>query len=308
MKTELVGTPRLWQQMIPHPLSRLTEYGAGIDVDALAEHMKKFGYDQDEAIIIFERMILDGRHKHAAAIKAGVVPTFRAFTGKNAAAYVQKKLFRQHLTVAERARLAATLVNVKAGDNQHADSANGEPAVTVAEAARAAGVSERSVQRARSKATKTDKPPRTTKRSKSTPENPGKTETKEVVTNGTTTMNDKEGHKLPAQLTESFANLEKFEELDSLCRSLQKQMDELSRLPGGEQLKRFLVPTGDEKKTINKSEHLQRLKADLKGTRPHSVCPYCSGKGAKDCKGCAGNGWVTATTWKDTPENIKDKL
>jgi hypothetical protein len=112
MRTKPIPTPKGWQNLKPHPLSELVEFGAGIDLDAMAEHMREHGYDEDEAIILHEGMILDGRHRHPAAIKAGVTPTFRQFVGKNAMAYVAKKLFRQHLDTSQRAMMAATLTKL----------------------------------------------------------------------------------------------------------------------------------------------------------------------------------------------------
>jgi hypothetical protein len=119
---------------------------------------------------------------------------------------------------------------------------------------------------------------------------------------------DKAGHKITASAQEAFANVDKFEELDSLCRKLQAGIDALARLPGGEQLAKFTQATQSGDKTIHKNEHLQRLKGDLRGTRPYSVCPYCSGKAPKNCKGCSGAGWVTKTTWDAAEESIKEKL
>ena len=63
-----------------------------------------------------------GRHKHAAAIIAEVVPSFKIFEGKNAFAYVAKKIHRQHLNEAQRAVIAAKLADLpRGGDrgNQH---------------------------------------------------------------------------------------------------------------------------------------------------------------------------------------------
>lgn len=112
MKTRPIPTPPNWKNLEPHPLATLTEFGAGIDIDGLADHMRLHGYDPDESIIMHDGMILDGRHKHAAAIKAGVTPTFREFIGVNAAAYVCKKAFRQHLDTSQRAMIAATLTKI----------------------------------------------------------------------------------------------------------------------------------------------------------------------------------------------------
>lgn len=119
---------------------------------------------------------------------------------------------------------------------------------------------------------------------------------------------DEEGHKVPEAVAPAFANLEKFLELDSLLRQVQKLLDELSRLPGGEQLVGWLKPTGNAEKTINKSEHVNTLKRELKGVRPHSVCPWCKGTCKPGCKGCHGNGWVTAITWTSAEDEVKARL
>jgi hypothetical protein len=112
LKTSPIPPPENWQELKPHPLSDLVEFGAGISIEALAEHMRQHGYDEDEAIVLHEGMILDGRHRHQGAIEAGVTPTFRAFAGRNAMAYVAKKLHRQHLNESQRALMAATLAKM----------------------------------------------------------------------------------------------------------------------------------------------------------------------------------------------------
>ncbi len=118
---------------------------------------------------------------------------------------------------------------------------------------------------------------------------------------------DKHGHKIPPKASDAFANLKRFEELDSLVRKVQTGIDELSKLPGGEKLRQHLQPTGSEGKTINKSEHLNALKRDIRFTRPHSVCPHCAAK-RPTCTACNGTGWVTETTWKNTEDKVKEKL
>jgi hypothetical protein len=103
-------------------------------------------------------------------------------------------------------------------------------------------------------------------------------------------------------------NIDKFEALDALVRQLEKRIDELVRLPGGEQLLRCTQAIGDEHKTVRRSEHLEALKRDLAGTRPHSLCPWCADDGAKGCSKCAGNGWVSKITWDGIEESVKERL
>jgi hypothetical protein len=126
MKTRPIARPNDWRELEPHPLSKLVEFGVGLDLDALAEHMRQHGYDPDEAIVLHDGKILDGRHRHQAAIVAGVTPTFREFAGVNAAAYVCKKLYRQHLNESQRAMMAATLAKVLPANSSTAEG--GRPA------------------------------------------------------------------------------------------------------------------------------------------------------------------------------------
>lgn len=161
MKTVAIKTPKNWESLSPHPLSELIEFGKGISVEAMAEHMKAHGYDPEEAIILFEGMILDGRHRTAACKLAGIVPTFREFRGVNACAYVAKKLMRQYPSVADRARMAATYAGLTPGNpklkgpimpngtiGQTTPGSDGS--MTISEAAKTFGVGKRSVARAKS--------------------------------------------------------------------------------------------------------------------------------------------------------------
>jgi hypothetical protein len=121
-------------------------------------------------------------------------------------------------------------------------------------------------------------------------------------------LTDAEGHPVTVRTTDAFSNLDRFTAIDSLCRQLQTAISELATLPGGEHLRQCVRAVGSEEKVIYKSEHLDTLKRDLKFTRPHSVCPYCEGRGHKSCKGCSGLGWVTRTVWNDADEKVKKQL
>jgi hypothetical protein len=168
MKTKSIPTPANWKTAKVHPLANLVEYGSNIDVDGMTKHAKEHGYDTEEALVFFEGMLLDGRHRREMCKKLAIIPPCREFTGKNAFAYVAKKIFRQHPSVAERAKIAATLADAPSGTNQHTVGktdgvTNGTPSMNTDQAAKALGVSKRSVQRAKAAskpANKTaDKPP-----------------------------------------------------------------------------------------------------------------------------------------------------
>ena len=42
MKCKRISTPSEWRTLKPHPFSELTEFGVGIDIEALAAHTQKF--------------------------------------------------------------------------------------------------------------------------------------------------------------------------------------------------------------------------------------------------------------------------
>jgi hypothetical protein len=48
MQTRSIPVPENWQKLPPHPLDELVEFGVGIDIEALAEHIRQHGYDRDD--------------------------------------------------------------------------------------------------------------------------------------------------------------------------------------------------------------------------------------------------------------------
>ena len=149
MRTKSIPTPEDWPELKYHDLSGLIEFGAGIDLGGVVRHMREHGYDEGEPIILFEGKILDGRHRHRAAIQAEVVPVFRELTGKDPVAFVFKKLLRQHLSGSQRAILAASFANLGRGRPKEI---KGSIDPFISESAEKAGemlhVSEKSVDRA----------------------------------------------------------------------------------------------------------------------------------------------------------------
>lgn len=157
MKTRKCGVPGNWRQLEAHPLAKLTDFGVGIDLDRMIESIKTHGYDETESVIIFEGKILDHRHVHAACVLADVTPSFREFVGTNAAAYVCKKIHRQHLTktqqallesTAEKAKQTAKKLNREKDEKSDPGSLLSEKQPTLEERAKSLGVSRRTVIRA----------------------------------------------------------------------------------------------------------------------------------------------------------------
>lgn len=112
MKTKGIPVPENWKKLKHHRLACLIEFGASIDTDGLTGHMRRHGYDDTEPVFLFEGKILAGRHRHTSAIDAERTPTFREFSGTEdeARAFIEKELFRRHLTPSQKAMFAADLI------------------------------------------------------------------------------------------------------------------------------------------------------------------------------------------------------
>jgi len=74
-------------------------------VDDIANDMVANGYRHDRPVVVYEGLILDGRHRYEAALKAGVDPIFVEFQGtkEEAIGYVtSENVARRHLNNREK--------------------------------------------------------------------------------------------------------------------------------------------------------------------------------------------------------------
>lgn len=301
MKTEFMAVPSNWKNLVCHPLAEVVAFGVGIDVNALAAHIKTHGYDDQESIIIYRHerkdVILDGRHKHAACIMADVTPSFRRFVGKSPEAYVAKKAFRQHLNTSQRALIAATISNATLGNNQHSEGGCAN-LHTLTDSAETMNVSRRSAMDAKKVITT------------------GTEELKEAVADGTVSVSDaakvadepattqkkaiKNVRKGKAKtLSEQVrAELDKEEEpkeltiedqmkehnhrLESFCRKLQKLVDD--EFPK--------TPWLDKDTSMGESakRKIKDAITSIRSGKCSHICPSCKGDG---CRSCLETGFVT---------------
>jgi N6-adenosine-specific RNA methylase IME4/ParB-like chromosome segregation protein Spo0J len=126
-----------------HPLANLFPLMEGKDFTALVADIRENGLH--EPIALYDGKILDGRNRYHACLKAGIEPTFTAYTGDDPVAYVVSlNLHRRHLSESQRAMVAAKLATLK--DGQRADLVEGLP---IGRASALLNVGERSVGRAR---------------------------------------------------------------------------------------------------------------------------------------------------------------
>jgi ParB-like chromosome segregation protein Spo0J len=127
-----------------HPLADIFPLMEGEEFDELVADIKAHGLI--EPVALYDEMILDGRNRYRACIKAGLEPKLTPFRGSDPAAFViSKNINRRHLTTAQRAAIAADLATMKSG--ARTDLA-GNQARSQSEAAKLLNVSRDSAQRA----------------------------------------------------------------------------------------------------------------------------------------------------------------
>ena len=134
-----------------HPLAKLFPPMAEEDLAQLVDDIAANG--QREPIATLDGQVIDGRNRQAACERLGLVPDYEEFTGDDPLAFVlSRNLHRRHLTESQRAMVAASLVTMERGMNQHSpQSENGGSAnLPTREAARRLSISERAVAAARS--------------------------------------------------------------------------------------------------------------------------------------------------------------
>lgn len=97
-----------------HPLADLFPLVTGREFDELVMSIKDNGLR--EPIALLDGRILDGRNRYRACAAAGVAPIFENFAGRDAVRFViDKNLNRRHLSVGQRAMIAAKLANLAVG-------------------------------------------------------------------------------------------------------------------------------------------------------------------------------------------------
>lgn len=106
-------------------------------------------------------------------------------------------------------------------------------------------------------------------------------------------LTDQEGHEIPEKARPAF---QQAAELNAACRQLDDLIREVERLGKS--------PVGAHLHYQSVQTHLKNAKNGLWTARPTHVCPYCKCK-KKTCDACRGHGWVTASTYKATPEELR---
>lgn len=102
--------------MLPfHPLADLFPLIEGQEFEELVSSIKAHGLR--EPITLLDGAILDGRNRHRACEAAGIEPRFVNFDGDDPHAFVvDMNMHRRHLTIGQRAMIAARMANLSVGN------------------------------------------------------------------------------------------------------------------------------------------------------------------------------------------------
>ena len=134
-----------------HPLADIFPLMTEAELAGLVEDIKENGLR--DPIILHESMILDGRNRHAACLKAGVEPISKRWDGHGdpLGFVVSKNLHRRHLDQSQRSMVAGKVANMRQGERSDLPPIGGRlPPISQTDAAKMLNVSERSISRARS--------------------------------------------------------------------------------------------------------------------------------------------------------------
>lgn len=338
-----VPVPSNWQKLSRHEFSADMGDMTEAEFAMLCADMEKGGFQGRPVLLTGNKTfeVADGWHQLRAAVVTGKVPSFERYVGNDLFGEIWRRHGpRKHWNESQRSMIAAKVATRTRGN--YSKSANLRISPTQEDAAKTVNVSERSVsdavkvinegtpalQQAVMNGTVTvsdavkivDEPAKVQDAAvKAVRKRKAKTVAAAVRTAADDDptrepgidpeeepVKDAEGHVVPATLIEAF--IADFDKAVSLCQQLQSLIDTLATGVGGEQLARLVSPKRSGENVIQRSKHLDDLKADIKGTRPHAVCPYCVGKAIKTCKGCNGVGWVTKRTWEGATDAEKARL
>jgi ribosomal protein L24 len=256
-----------------HPLSNSLPLLHEPDASEFAESIRQNG--QLVPIGIFEGKILDGRNRYIACKKLGIEGKFEKVSPKDAKAYVTAiNVQRRHLTRWERQHHLMCLIAEQ-------DALQ----MTNAEVAKAADVSEKTVERKKSE------------KRKNTPKTPvlRGIPPEKVKSNGVV---DSYGFPVPA---EAMAYWNRKSEVQEILSHISAARTRLEKIVDGDPLyRRAMRPQAVHGK-------LDECYNTIKGALPTRVCPMCDGVKIDNCKQCVGTGVISDYVWKTVDPKLKKK-
>lgn len=295
-----------------HPLAALVPDMAEHEYAELRQSIQDNGFDDTWPIVLFDGMILDGRHRYRAAVEVGATPVFVTFEPKgedSPARFVLRSLARRSLTAGQRAALATDMLphlEMEAHERKKSLNKGKELTQKVAEArtpestevaARAVGTNKEYVKTAKKVKEQAPETFEKMKRGEVTlaqaktaitrPEPPAP-QPEEVTDPSGKVIDD------PA-IVDVFRHGDEFADLIRRVQAIRRETLALAATRHGSWL---------HGRDAEIKRECNALVNYLKESVPHTVCPMTANCGPK-CKVCDGLGFVSLHRWNVTPEAIK---
>ena len=290
-----------------HPLAEIFPLMPASDIKELSDDIRQRGLQNP--ITLHDGKILDGRHRYEACLIAEVEPRFEEYKGDDPVGYViAANLKRRHLTVSQKAMVAAAIADLKPGGDRksepknqtanlrfdHQDAAESEPKNQTAnlrmrhrDAAEILAVSPRSVDTA----------------SKIMNESP---KLAKQVANGKISLHAAE-QKLKSDKSKLEEQLDKTgwpipqkiqADWDAATATAREPMSQISKMKSAfEDAQNRQTPMFNEVVIAGAIMTCKSLYGDWKTVLPYAVCPTCQGKAPQSCGMCRRRGYVSEFFW-----------
>ncbi len=266
-----------WKKWKLHPVAKLFPKMAEDEYQALKSDIEENGLK--EPILLFEGMILDGRHRHRACLELEIEPQRADFEGSETEAFqrvTSSNLMRRHLSKSQKAMFLvdAGLIKPPAEGGKRRKYGTGRNYIM--EVGRRYGVNHVTIYKA---AYIHSQDRKLAKRVLAGELSVAKAEAEvnqRAVGEGAQIV-DAAGKKVPRRLEAVFAARQDFGAIESHFHSAEK----LLRLLGQSRLPRGALK---EVRAL-----LAEAESALKRAKPHLTCPSCGGSG---CARCARRGWL----------------
>jgi hypothetical protein len=249
---------------------------------------------QREPITLLDGQILDGRNRYKACVQLGVEPKFRDFNGDGDPVdfIISMNLRRRQLNESQKGLVAAKIAALPRGNPALKKSPQDEKAQQIpnpprggfseAQAAKAVGVSERTV--SRGKKVLRDAPKADVKAIEKGTKTLGQVEKQIKQSREQTEKHvDKTGYLIPESI---LADWQRAEAFGSVLREISKVKTILKK--GLEDSDLIFAEVNNT--TVST---LTNAYGDLKRVLPYAVCSTCQGRIPKKCTSCRGRGFLS---------------
>jgi hypothetical protein len=145
---EIIMELSQWKHFKRHPLSEVWGDMSEVEFDGLLSDMREHGYDFKQQIWLYDGLIVDGWHRHCAAVQLRLKqpPSYEVFKGsyEEAELFVTRRnLLRRHLDVSQRAMIAGNMNDLQHGGDRRSNKFHGAN-LHLENVAETLGISERS--------------------------------------------------------------------------------------------------------------------------------------------------------------------